>query len=113
MAATSDGRVELKDPGQLSSSPRGNRVDVGLFSLREVFLLLLLCTCIFELINRVFDMRYFSLSSLVAGLSVLGSTFGQRCRTRTIQDGIPTDNEVALHTYSYCGGNLNVTVRVT
>ena len=53
------------------------------------------------------------IASAVAGLAYIGSTFGQACQNNTLQTTVPTNGtEVALQSYSYCGGTLNVTVSI-
>ncbi len=57
-------------------------------------------------------MRGGSWSGWLAGLSVLGRVFGQDCEVHTLRNSVPTNRKVALQSYSYCGGTLDVTVRV-
>ena len=72
-------------------------------------LLLLLASC-----GGVFIMRTSLASLLVAGLSMMvGGAVGQICDVDTVRSTIPTGKNLALQSYSYCGGNLNVTVRCT
>ncbi|KAG9696846.1 glucoamylase precursor, partial [Aureobasidium melanogenum] len=42
------------------------------------------------------------------------SSFAQNtpCQTTTVQASVPNDTNVALHSYSYCGGNLDVSVYI-
>ncbi|KAK4986607.1 hypothetical protein LTR50_005217 [Elasticomyces elasticus] len=57
-------------------------------------------------------------TAVVSALSVLAlfltdAVLAQTCKTETLQSTIPTDgSEVALNTYSYCGGSFNVTVYI-
>lgn len=56
------------------------------------------------------DMRGLA-SGFATGLSLLGLVSGQACQTTTLRNTIPSNGtEVALRSYSYCGGTLNVTV---
>ena len=56
------------------------------------------------------NMRIPSVAGWLAGLSLVANVAGQSCKTYTPAKSIPTKKELALHTYSYCGGYLNVTV---
>jgi glucoamylase len=48
-------------------------------------------------------------SALVA---IVGSSTAQTCNTNTILASPPSDGNVALQAYSYCGGTLNVTAYI-
>ncbi|KAK5685543.1 hypothetical protein LTS10_003624 [Elasticomyces elasticus] len=57
-------------------------------------------------------MRSF-ITSLPYGLAFAGTAFGQACQTTTLTSSVPTGgSELALATYSYCGGTLNATAYV-
>lgn len=55
-------------------------------------------------------MRSFTLTEFL-GLSSAGEVLGQTCQLNTIETTVPSSSSnVALQSYSYCGGTLNVTV---
>ncbi|KAK5161403.1 hypothetical protein LTS14_001199 [Recurvomyces mirabilis] len=48
-----------------------------------------------------------------AGLVFAGTAYGQTCQTTTLTSSVPTNGtEVALGSYSYCGGTLNATAYI-
>jgi glucoamylase len=54
-----------------------------------------------------------SLALTAIGLSWLSMTaFAQDCQTVTLQSTVPTNANVSLQSYSYCGGTLNVTAYI-
>jgi hypothetical protein len=99
--------------GREGAFPRVPNVVNWSFSSRPLSLLALILLGLVYSSSTV-SMKY--LHSVVAGLTVLGGQSvlgqGQNCKTHTVQNGIPTNGSVALHTYSYCGGYLNTTVRI-
>jgi len=53
------------------------------------------------------------LPTTVVTLALVGSGYGQACQTTTFSSSAPTDGtELALATYSYCGGVLNSTAYI-
>ncbi|GAB7358770.1 hypothetical protein MBLNU230_g3996t1 [Neophaeotheca triangularis] len=51
--------------------------------------------------------------SLAGGLALPGLVSGQACQTTTLRDSTPNDgSQVALGSYSYCGGSLDVTAYI-
>jgi hypothetical protein len=58
--------------------------------------------------NSVADMNWFN---FVAILSTLGTAVAKPCHLTTVQTSVPSNgSEIALQSYSYCGGKLNITV---
>ena len=50
------------------------------------------------------------MKSIATGLVFAATALGQACQTQTLATAPPTDGtELALSTYSYCGGTLNAT----
>ena len=62
--------------------------------------------------NSIVEMGHFkSLLGNVAFISTLGASVAKPCHLTTVQSSIPSDgSEIALQSYSYCGGKLNITV---
>ena len=51
-----------------------------------------------------------SLFGLAAGLALVGGVFGSQCKTTTLRNSIPANGtNVAVKSFSYCGGTLNIT----
>lgn len=51
-------------------------------------------------------------ATFTACLALAGRAISQTCSTTTLLTDVPTNGtNVALQSYSYCGGSLNVTVR--
>lgn len=87
-----------------------NVVVVGCFSFATAFALLLYFAAFVEYRINI-NMRFHRVAGwLVAGLSAFGGVYAQECVTNTVRNNVPASRKVALRTYSYCGGILNVTV---
>ncbi|EMC92356.1 glycoside hydrolase family 15 protein [Baudoinia panamericana UAMH 10762] len=86
--------------------------------LISLSLVVAICTVTFYLsssdlaIISVARMRS-ALASILAGTTFAATTLGQACQTTTLTSSAPTDgSELALQSYSYCGGTLNATVYI-
>ena len=52
-------------------------------------------------------------SGALAGFAFAGTALGQACQTTTLQTSVPTNgSELALVSYSYCGGILNASAYI-
>lgn len=66
----------------------------------------------FDIFDIIISMRT-QFPAILAGVSSIGgNVFGQKCQLETIRSSPPTDGQstVAIQSYSYCWGRLNVTV---
>jgi glucoamylase len=67
-------------------------------------------------VNSSWDMLLRNVATPLGGLLALypSSTFAQNtsCQTTTLQTSIPSDSNVALQSFSYCGGVLDVSVYI-
>ncbi|CZT20839.1 related to Glucoamylase [Ramularia collo-cygni] len=52
-------------------------------------------------------------TGVAAGLVLLHGVNTQECQTTTLSSSVPTDGNVALASYSYCGGILNTTAFIS
>jgi len=53
------------------------------------------------------------LTSALAGLAFAGTALSQACQTTTLQTSVPSNgSEVALQSFSYCGGTFNATAYI-
>lgn len=60
--------------------------------------------------GRDFEMRA---ANTFAGLAYVGSALGQACQTTTLRSSVPTNgSELALQSFSYCGGTLNASAYI-
>ncbi|KAK3651509.1 hypothetical protein LTR56_005651 [Elasticomyces elasticus] len=81
---------------------------------RTAFLLLAAFLSLFTVtyLSSAINMRSF-ITSLPYGLAFAGTALGQACQTTTLTSSVPTEgSELALATYSYCGGTLNATAYI-
>lgn len=67
-------------------------------------------------LNSSCDMLLRNIATPLGGLLAFcpSSSFAQNtpCQTTTVQASVPTSSNVALNSYSYCGGNLDVSVYI-
>jgi glucoamylase len=52
------------------------------------------------------------LLSVATSTLLVGDVFGQECATTTLQSDVPTNANLSLASYSYCGGTLNVSAYI-
>ncbi|KAI7361390.1 glucoamylase precursor [Hortaea werneckii] len=62
-------------------------------------------------ISSITDMKSF-LNVALCGLTYFTSALGQSCQTTTLRSTVPSDSNVALGSYSYCGGTFNATAYI-